>query len=210
MAKLKIYSFPDVVLTKKSAPIPRVEKSYFKLADDMLETMYDAPGIGLAANQVGILERILVLDVEYDYEELEDELNPPKNLPAGAEVFGRSIVTKRKPIIILNPEIVRKEGKIVTNEGCLSVPEYQAEVERAKKITLQYQDIDGLTKTLDAEELLAVAIQHELDHLDGRLFIDRLSFVKSRSVKRQLKKELDESGLDYLPRSRRREREDEE
>lgn len=82
MARLKIYAFPDVVLTKKASPIDRVDKSYFKLADDMLETMYDAPGIGLAANQVGILERILVLDVEYDYEQIEDDLNP-SNLPKG-------------------------------------------------------------------------------------------------------------------------------
>lgn len=189
MAKLKIYAFPDVVLTKKAAPIARVEKSYFKLADDMFETMYDAPGIGLAANQVGILERILVLDVDYDYEELEDELAIPKKLPPGAEVFGRSLVTNRKPIIIINPEIIRKEGKISTSEGCLSVPEYTAEVERAKKITLQYQNIDGLTKTLDAEELLAVAIQHEMDHLEGKLFIDRLSPLKKELAQKKLRKE---------------------
>ena len=189
MAKLKIYAFPDIVLTKKAAPIARVEKSYFKVADDMFETMYDAPGIGLAANQVGILERILVLDVEYDYEELENELAVPAKLPKGAEVFGRSIVTNRKPIIIINPEIVRKEGKITTSEGCLSVPEYTAEVERAKKITLQYLNIDGLTKTLDAEELLAVAIQHEMDHLEGKLFIDRLSPLKKELAQKKLRKE---------------------
>ena len=189
MAKLKIYAFPDIVLTKKASPIPRVEKTYFKLADDMFETMYDAPGIGLAANQVGILERILVLDVEYDYEELEDELAIPTDLPPDAEVFGRSIVTKRKPIIIINPEIIRKEGKITTSEGCLSVPEYTADVERAKKITLQYQNIDGLTKTLDADELLAVAIQHEMDHLEGKLFIDRLSPLKKELAQKKLRKE---------------------
>ncbi len=200
MAKLKIYAFPDIVLTKKALPISRVEKSYFKLADDMFETMYDAPGIGLAANQVGVLERILVLDVEYDYEELEDELAIPPKLPPGAEVFGRSIVTKRKPIIIINPEIIRKEGKITTSEGCLSVPEYTAEVERAKKITLQYQNIDGLTKTLDAEELLAVAIQHEMDHLEGRLFIDRLSPLKKELAQKKLRKERSEreGGHDIL------------
>ncbi|MBS1962284.1 MAG: peptide deformylase [Bdellovibrionales bacterium] len=189
MSKLKIYAFPDVVLTKKAAPIARVEKSYFKLADDMFETMYDAPGIGLAANQVGILERILVLDVDYDYEELEGEFPKPGEVPKNAEVFGRSIVTNRKPIIIINPEIIRKEGKIKTSEGCLSVPEYTAEVERAKKITLQYQNIDGLTKTLDAEELLAVAIQHEMDHLEGRLFIDRLSPLKKEMAQKKLRKE---------------------
>lgn len=198
MAKLKIYAFPDVVLTKKALPIARVEKSYFKLADDMFETMYDAPGIGLAANQVGILERILVLDVEYDYEELEDDLVNPAKVPAGAEVFGRSLVKNRKPIIIINPEIIRKEGKITTSEGCLSVPEYTAEVERAKKITLEYKTIDGLTKTLDAEELLAVAIQHEMDHLEGKLFIDRLSPLKKELAQKKLRKERAEREHDLL------------
>jgi len=197
MARLKIYAFPDVVLTKKASPIDRVEKSHFKLADDMFETMYDAPGIGLAANQVGILERILVLDVEYDYEQIEDDLNPSK-LPKGAEIFGRSIVTNRKPIIVINPEIIRKEGKITTSEGCLSVPEYTAEVERAKKITLQYKNLDGLTKTLDAEELLAVAIQHEMDHLEGRLFIDRLSPLKKELAQKKLRKERAEREHDLL------------
>lgn len=185
MAKLKIYTFPDTILTQKAAPIARVEKSYFKIADDMFETMYDAPGIGLAANQVGILERILVLDVEYDYEELKEDMIPPK----GAEVFGRNAVTKRKPIILINPEIIRKEGKTKTEEGCLSVPEYVAEVERFKKITLEYKDIDGLAKTLDAEGLLSVAIQHEMDHLEGKLFIDRLSPLKKEMAQKQLRKE---------------------
>lgn len=184
MARLKIYSFPDVVLTQKALPISRVEKKYYRLADDMFETMYDAPGIGLAANQVGILERILVLDVEYDYEEFEG-----KPGPAGSEVFGRSVVSNRKPIILLNPQITRKEGKVSTSEGCLSVPEYTAEVERAKRLSIQYQNIDGLTKTLDAEGLLAVAIQHEMDHLDGKLFIDRLSPLKKEMAKKKLRKE---------------------
>ena len=197
MAKLKIYAYPDIVLTKKASPISRVEKTYFKLADDMFETMYDAPGIGLAANQVGILERILVLDVDYDYEMIEDDLLPAK-MPKGAEVFGRTIVTNRKPFIVINPEIIRKEGKITTSEGCLSVPEYTAEVERAKKITLQYQNIDGLTKTLDAEELLAVAIQHEMDHLAGRLFIDRLSPLKKEMAQKKLRKERAEREHDLL------------
>ncbi|MBC7385725.1 MAG: peptide deformylase [Cryobacterium sp.] len=185
MARLKIYAFPDVVLTQKAKPVARVDKSYFKIADDMFETMYDAPGIGLAANQVGILERILVLDVDYDYEDLEEDLK----IPEGAEVFGRSVVSNRKPLILINPIITRREGKIVTSEGCLSVPEFTADVERAKKLTLQYQTIDGLTKTLDAEELLSVAIQHEMDHLEGRLFIDRLSPLKKEMVQKKLRRE---------------------
>lgn len=185
MAKLKIYTFPDKILTQKALPIPRVEKTYRKLADNMLETMYDAPGIGLAANQVGILERILVLDVDYDYEELTEDLK----VPAGAEVIGRSIISNRKPIIIINPEITHKEGKTAISEGCLSVPEFTAEVQRSKRVTLQYQTIDGLTKTLKAEDLLAVAIQHEMDHLDGKLFIDRLSPLKKEMTQKKLRKE---------------------
>ena len=193
MAKLKIYTFPDTILTQKAMPIARVEKSYRKLAEDMLETMYDAPGIGLAANQVGILERIIVLDVDYDYEELEADMQ----VPAGAEVFGRSVVTNRKPIVIINPEIIYKEGKTSISEGCLSVPEYTAEVQRSKKIKLQYQDLDGLTQTLAAEDLFSVAIQHEMDHLEGKLFIDRLSPLKKEMAQKQLRKERAEREADF-------------
>jgi peptide deformylase len=185
MARLKIYTFPDAVLAQKAVPIPRVEKEYFKLADDMLETMYAAPGVGLAANQVGILKRILVLDTEYESFDLEEG----ERAPEGAEVVGGHFVVQRKPIIVINPEIIRKEGEILFNEGCLSVPDYSADVKRAEKVTLQYQDIDGLTKKLDADGLLAVAIQHEIDHLDGRLFIERLSPAKKDGVKRKLLKE---------------------
>src|SRR6185312_3494762 len=185
MAKLKIFTFPDLVLAKKASAIQRVEKTYYKLADDMLETMYDAPGIGLAANQVGVLERILVLDTDYDLEELEDGVKAP----AGAEVVNGAIITGKKPTIVINPEIIHREGSILFAEGCLSVPEYSAEVKRAEKIKLQYQDIDGLTKTLSAEGLLAVAIQHEMDHLEGKLFIDRLSPLKKEMVRKKLRQE---------------------
>lgn len=185
MAKLKIYTFPDAVLAKKAVPIDRVEKPLFKLADDMLETMYDAPGIGLAANQVGILQRILVLDTEYEAFE-PDEGGPP---PAGSEVVAGRFLTNRKPIIVINPQIIHREGEILFSEGCLSVPEYSAEVKRAEKLKIQYQDINGLTQTLTAEGLLAVAIQHEIDHLDGKLFIERLSPTKKEVAKRKLLKE---------------------
>ncbi|MGZ3697686.1 MAG: peptide deformylase [Bdellovibrionota bacterium] len=185
MAKLKIYTFPDMVLAQKASPIDRVEKAMFKLADDMLETMYEAPGIGLAANQVGILQKILVLDTEYDLSELPEG----ENAPAGAEVVGGSVITGKKPKIILNPEIIHREGSILFSEGCLSVPEYSAEVKRSEKIKLQYTDIDGLTKTLSAEGLLAVAIQHEMDHLEGKLFIDRLSPLKKEMIRKRLKQE---------------------
>jgi peptide deformylase len=172
---MKIYTFPDLVLTKTAQPIARVEKQLHKLADDMLETMYDAPGIGLAANQVGILERILVLDTEYDYEEIEGEDAP--------------VLTNRKPEIIINPKIIHREGSILFSEGCLSVPEFSAEVKRAEKVKVEYQDIDGLTHVLAAEGLQAVAIQHEIDHLDGKLFIDRLAPLKKELARKRLRKE---------------------
>jgi len=185
MAKLKIYTYPDLVLTQKALPVARVEKSFHKLADDMLETMYEAPGIGLAANQVGILQRILVLDTDYDYEELEEGQTPPK----GAEVINGGVITNRKPRIIFNPEIVYTEGTTTFSEGCLSVPEFNADVKRFEKVKLTYQDIDGLTHTLAADGLLAIAIQHEIDHLEGKLFIDRLSPLKKEMVRKRLKKE---------------------
>ncbi len=185
MAKLKIYTFPDLVLTKKAEPIARVEKSMHRLADDMLETMYDAPGIGLAANQVGVLQRVLVLDTEYETEELPEGVAPP----TGVEVAGGMIVKNRKPRIVINPQIIAREGSILFEEGCLSVPEYNAEVRRSEKIKIEYQDIDGLTKTLSADGLLAVAIQHEMDHLDGKLFIDRLNPLKKEMVRKKLRQE---------------------
>lgn len=185
MAKLKVFTFPDQILTQRAAPIPRVEKSYFKMADDMLETMYSAPGIGLAANQVGILERILVLDTEYDLEEPAE--GAP--IPPAAEVVDGLIVVNKKPKILINPQIVLLEGKQLFHEGCLSVPEYGADVERAAKVKLKYQDIDGRDQTLLAEGLLAVAIQHEIDHLDGKLFIDHLSPLKKSKVQKLLREE---------------------
>ena len=194
MAKLKIFTFPDLVLTKKAAPIPRVEKDLYKFADDMLETMYEAPGIGLAANQVGVLQQLLVLDTEYDYEELPEGVAPPE----GSEVVGGGIITGRKPKVIINPEVIHREGTIQIAEGCLSVPEYSAEVKRSEKIKIQYQDIDGLTKTMSAEGLLAVCIQHEMDHLDGKLFIDRLSPLKKEMARKRLRKERTERDADLL------------
>ena len=183
MAKLKIYTFPDQVLSKKAVPILRVEKHYRKLADDMLETMYDAPGVGLAANQVGLLERIVVIDTDYDFEELAEGID---ETPEGDKGATAGVIRNKTPRIILNPEIIRREGKILFKEGCLSVPEYTAEVERSEKITLQYLDLDGRTQKLDADGLLSVCIQHEMDHLDGKLFIDRLSPLKKQMVKKKL------------------------
>ena len=186
MAKLKIYTFPDLVLTKRAAPVARVEKSMYSMADDMLETMYDAPGIGLAANQVGILQRVLVVDVDYDLEELPEDEEGFTDQP-DVEVAGGHIITNKKPIIIINPEIIYKEGKSSIAEGCLSVPEFRAEIPRFEKIKVRYQGIDGLSHELSADGLLSICLQHEMDHLDGKLFIDRLSPLKKEMVKKKLK-----------------------
>jgi peptide deformylase len=184
MSKLKIYKFPDEVLAKQAQPIAHVGKEYFKLADDMLETMYDAPGVGLAANQVGLLERIIVVDAEYEVEDPEETPAAP-----GVEMAASPIIRNKKPIILLNPEIIKKEGSTTCNEGCLSVPEFSAEVKRSKKIVVRYQDIDGLAKEIMAEGWLAVVLQHEIDHLEGKLFIDRLSPLKKDFVRKKLRKE---------------------
>ncbi len=185
MAKLKIYTFPDVVLTQKALPIARVEARHRKLAEDMLETMYATPGIGLAANQVGVLERMVVIDTDFDYEEYEE--GAP--VPPDAELIGSNLIFMKKPRVFFNPEIILREGKTVTQEGCLSVPEFQADVERAEKIKLKFQDFDGKSQELAAEGLLAICIQHELDHLEGKLFIDRLSPLKKEMARKRLLKE---------------------
>ena len=175
MAILEILTFPDPRLAQKSEPVLEFGKKLKKICDDMLETMYEAPGIGLAAPQVNIHKQIVVIDI--DYESTEDE--PP-------------ILTDKNPRIFINAKITQKDGKMLYKEGCLSVPGEYEEVERAERITVMYQDIDGKPHSLEAEGLLAVAIQHELDHLEGRLFLDRLSFVKRKSIKRKILKELEE------------------
>ncbi len=185
MGVLKIFTFPDTVLAKKASPIERVEKDLHKLADDMLETMYYAPGIGLAANQVGVLKRFIVVDTDYDYDEAEGG----KPVPEGAELINGLWVRGKRPKILINPKIIYTEGETQLKEACLSVPDFSAEVKRADKIKVEYQDIDGLTKVMDADGLLAVCLQHEMDHLDGKLFIDRLSFMKRDLARKQLIKD---------------------
>lgn len=173
MAKLEILTYPDPRLAQKSEPVTEFGPELKKLCEDMLETMYDAPGIGLAAPQVNVHKNLVVIDI--DYESSEDE--PP-------------VLSNKLPRIFVNPKIVKKEGDVVSKEGCLSVPGEYEEVERAERVTVEYQDTDGKPHSIEADGLLAICIQHELDHLDGRLFIDRLSFVKSRSVKRRIKREM--------------------
>jgi peptide deformylase len=174
MAILKIYTFPDPVLKQKAAPVTEFDSKLKKLVDDMLETMYDAPGVGLAANQIGVLERVIVIDIDYNIEGEEDDL--------------RRYVGK-VPRVFINPELTQKTGTMLYKEGCLSVPGYSEEVKRFSSVTVKYQDRDGNEHSLDGSGLLGVAIQHEIDHLDGKLFIDRLSPIKKGLIKGKIKKE---------------------
>jgi peptide deformylase len=155
---------PDPVLRQLSAPVERVDDALRRLADDMLATMYDAPGIGLAAIQVGEPVRLLVIDLAKEGEE-----------PA--------------PQIFINPEIVdSSEQRSVYEEGCLSIPDYYAEVERAASVTIDYLDRAGRMQQVAAEGLLATCLQHEIDHLNGVLFIDHISKLKRDMVVRRFKK----------------------
>lgn len=162
MAKLKILEFPDPRLRTKAAPVIEVDDDLRALIDDMFETMYAAPGIGLAATQVNVHFRLLVADVSADQSE---------------------------PHVLINPQILEKDGVIVSDEGCLSVPGYYEEVERAEHIRVRYLDRQGDTREMEAESLLAVCIQHEMDHLDGKLFVDYLSEVKRQRIRKKLLKE---------------------
>jgi peptide deformylase len=163
MALLEILRFPDPRLRKKATSISNVSDDIRRLADDMLETMYAAPGVGLAANQVNVQKRIVVIDISED---------------------------KSSPLILINPEILNEEGEREHEEGCLSVPEAYEMVTRADKVRVKALNRDGETFELDADELLATCIQHEIDHLDGKLFVDYLSNLKRQRIKKRLEKQL--------------------
>ena len=165
MTKLEIITLPDPLLKQVSAPVERVDDDLRKLLDDMLETMYDAPGLGLAGIQVAVPRRVLVIDI------VKDEEQPPD------------------PIFMINPEILHLGDDIrIHEEGCLSIPEVYAEIERPTPIQIKYLDRDGKPHEDQFDGLLATVIQHEVDHLDGRLFIDYLSRLKrDRIVKKFVK-----------------------
>ena len=163
MTKLTILEFPDPRLRKKAVPVEVVDDALRAFIDDMFETMYDAPGIGLAATQVDMHKRLLVTDVSSDCS---------------------------APYVLINPQILEKDGVAVTEEGCLSVPGYFEEVERANHIRVAFLDRNGDEVEMEAEGLLAVCIQHEIDHLDGILFIDRISRLKRGMYVKKRKRQL--------------------
>jgi len=164
MAVLEILKYPHPKLKKKSLPVETIDENLRRLIADMAETMYAAPGVGLAAPQVGHSLRLAVIDVT--------PANEKKNL-----------------LVLLNPEIISAEGECTWDEGCLSVPDYNEEVKRKEKVVVRYRDPEGKICEIEAEGLLAIALQHELDHLDGVLFIDRISSLKRALYRRKLQKE---------------------
>ncbi len=161
MAKLPILEFPDPRLRTVAKPVDKVDAGLRQLIDDMFETMYAAPGIGLAATQVDVHLRLLVLDVSED---------------------------KGRPMVFINPEILSAEGHQVYQEGCLSVPGIYADVTRANTVRVRALDRDGTAFELEADGLLAVCIQHEMDHLAGKVFVDYLSPLKREQVRKKLAK----------------------
>ncbi|MDX1749936.1 peptide deformylase [Methylophaga sp.] len=161
MAQLNILHFPDPRLRLKAKPIEKVTDEIRQLANDMLETMYEAPGIGLAATQVNEQKRLIVIDVSED---------------------------KSSPLFLINPELIETEGEREFEEGCLSVPEAYETVIRADTIRVRALNLQGETFEMDADGILATCIQHEIDHLEGKLFVDYLSNLKRQRIKKRLEK----------------------
>ncbi len=162
MALKTILEFPDPRLRTRAQPVVRFDASLHRLIEDMLETMYAAPGIGLAATQVDVHQRLIVIDVSE---------------------------THNEPLVLINPQIIAREGEASTEEGCLSVPGIFDAVMRAARIRVRAQDRTGQVFERDCDELLAVCVQHEMDHLDGKLFVDYLSNLKRDRIRKKLEKE---------------------
>ncbi|MCB0366374.1 MAG: peptide deformylase [Bdellovibrionaceae bacterium] len=177
MAKLEILKFPDPRLRKKSVAVKEVTSELKQLAEDMLETMYSFSGIGLAAPQVNHQVRLLVTDTR-----------PRENGRYKIEDMTELEQAIEQPLVIFNPVVVSKKGKTTYDEGCLSVPTYYETVQRAELIEVEGLNLDGETFRFQMDGLLAICIQHEIDHLDGKLFIDRLSPIKSNRIKSRIKK----------------------
>jgi peptide deformylase len=162
MAKRTILEFPDPRLRTRAQPVTRFDAALGTLIDDLLETMYAAPGIGLAATQVDVHKRVIVIDISKEHD---------------------------APLVLVNPEILARGGEASSEEGCLSVPGIFDDVKRASTVRVRAQDRDGATWEKDFDEILAVCIQHEMDHLEGRLFVDYLSDLKRERIRKKLDKE---------------------
>ncbi|MCP3058171.1 peptide deformylase [Myxococcus sp. K38C18041901] len=159
----EILIWPDPILKQKAKPVTKVDDSVRALVKDMFETMYAADGVGLAAPQIGVLQRVIVLDTT------------PRQ-------------PESKPLAMINPEIVTLEGETTYNEGCLSLPGESEDVDRAAVVTVKYLDVDGNEQTLRCDELLAIAVQHETDHLNGTVFVDHVSTLKREFIRKRMKR----------------------
>ena len=169
----EIVIWPDPILKKKASPVSQVDDSIRSLVNDMFETMYAADGVGLAAPQIGVLKQVIVLDTT------------PRQ-------------PESKPVAMINPQIIAKEGTTRYSEGCLSVPGEAEEVERAARVTAKFLDVSGREQTIEAEGLLAVAIQHETDHLQGTMFVDYLSPLKRELIRKRMKRLKAERGQERV------------
>ncbi|MBI9090370.1 MAG: peptide deformylase [Desulfobacterium sp.] len=173
MALLKIYHYPEQVLLEKALPVETIDETIIKLVNDMGETMFDAPGVGLAAPQVGESKRIIVYNPSPGAS--EDDEDTPQEFKA-----------------LINPEIIASSGSITSeDEACLSVPDYSSDVKRFETVTVRGLNLEGKKLEFDAQGILAVIMQHEIDHLDGVLYIDRISALKRKMYKKKLKKRLE-------------------
>ena len=184
MAILDVLTYPNPLLRKKATSVDTFDSSLEEFAKNMLETMYKMKGIGLAATQVGDLRRLIVIDTT--------PLSQPQTDEEGKR-YEETPQTEREkkieqPLVLVNPELLEKTGDTTYKEGCLSVPGYYEDVKRFNLIKIRYCDIHGSAKELETDGLLSICIQHEIDHLDGKLFIDRLSMIKANRVKNKIKK----------------------
>ena len=166
MALLNIHTFPDPILRQKALPVTDFDQSLDDTAKSMLETMYVSSGIGLAAVQAGILKKIIVIDL----------------------ISGEEDISLREPHVFVNPKILKNFGSTVSDEGCLSVIDFRGDIERSEKISVEYQDVKGNIHQMEAEEMMSICLQHEIDHLNGILFIDHLPVLKQKMVKKKLTK----------------------
>ena len=184
MAILDIIEVPDPRLKQVSVPVETFDDELRTLVADMFETMYDAPGIGLAAVQVGVPIRLLVIDLQPDDEDAEPELC---HAHGGEEHYHQPV--KKEPRVFVNPEVLDSSEELTTyNEGCLSVPEIYAEVDRPTRIRARWQDLDGNTHEEEIDGMLATCLQHEMDHLEGVVFLDRISRLKRQMAMKKLQK----------------------
>ncbi len=167
MAVLEVLQYPHPFLKTNAEPVDKFDNMLKKAVEDMIETMYNKIGVGLAATQVGIGKRLFVMDVNYNREDPE---------------------SKKESVVVINPEIVEGNGEETREEGCLSVPEFRAEVKRHSEVTIQFFDLHEQPQQIEANGLLSICIQHELDHLNGKLFIDHLPPLKRKMIQTKLKK----------------------